>query len=382
MDAEVVIVGAGSAGLQAARNLIEKAGITPLIVEEHKKVGFPEHCTGLVSLNGIREALRLRPEAVSVNYLRGAHIVSPSGYRVTVKRSSPVAAVLDRPLYEQTLLELVSSQARVLLGVRATVKGGALEVNGALLRPRLVVDASGLRSLRARHPELSNRILPALQYDVRVRETGSEHAYIFLGSEFSEGLFAWAVPLSGDVYRVGLASMGNVLERLEHLLKRIPELSKGEVVPLSRLKVLGGAVYTGGLVEQQAGNVVFVGDSAGQTKPTTGGGLVYHSLASAFLAEAVKLSRVELYEKRVMGSIGREIRAQKILRDVLNALGDRGLDRLILAVRESGGEELISRYGDMDLQSPLIPRLGLKMLAKNPSIFLDLLRAILHFLIA
>ena len=47
---DVIIVGAGPVGLYAAR-LCEQAGMDFLVIEEHKNIGKPVHCSGLVSRN-------------------------------------------------------------------------------------------------------------------------------------------------------------------------------------------------------------------------------------------------------------------------------------------------------------------------------------------
>ncbi|MEM0121448.1 MAG: NAD(P)-binding protein, partial [Thermoprotei archaeon] len=50
---DIFIVGGGPAGLLAAAKLSE-AGFRVTLFEEHVKVGFPEHCTGIVRDDFIR----------------------------------------------------------------------------------------------------------------------------------------------------------------------------------------------------------------------------------------------------------------------------------------------------------------------------------------
>ncbi|QOJ79541.1 NAD(P)/FAD-dependent oxidoreductase [Infirmifilum lucidum] len=382
-DYDVIVLGGGSAGLQSARSILEKAGgFSVLVIEEDRRVGFPEHCTGLVSLKGVSTFLRLNHWQIAVNYVRGAHIMSPSGTRVTVEKKSSVAAVINRPLYEQKLYDIVSRRADILLGVKATTDGRSVKAGSKRLVARYIVDARGLKSLSSRHPQARRWILPALQYDVRVESTDSEYVYIFLGSKFSQGFFAWAVPLGDDVFRIGLASENLVLTRMKYLLRRMGELTRGSLRPKDVRKVIGGAVYTGGLREHVKGTVLYVGDSAGQTKPTTGGGLVYHSRASILLAKALERGEPEAYARDVKRTLGLEILGQLALRRIFNRMSDSELDYMLASIKEIEGEEIISTYGDMDTQTKVILRVGMELLRKKPLFYTRLLLSIVSSIIS
>ena len=59
---DIIIIGGSANGGQAALSAINK-GVSVAVIEEHKKIGLPEHCSGLFSYWGLNELRDLR-----VNY--------------------------------------------------------------------------------------------------------------------------------------------------------------------------------------------------------------------------------------------------------------------------------------------------------------------------
>lgn len=205
--------------------------------------------------------------------------------------------------------------------------------------------------------------------------------FTFFLIPFFDRLFAWIVPLTEDTVRIGLASRGNVKKRLDSMLKE--DLVKGLIKPIKVEKVLGGAVYTGGtvypLVEE---TTAYIGDSAGQTKPTTGGGLVYLSRAAKYLAEAIVGGDLKMYERLWKKNMNREIKIQITLRVFLNNLQDKQLDRLFKTLKEIDVEDILRREGDMDFQSQIVKKVGLKILYKDPILAALLLKHLLGGFVA
>jgi Dehydrogenases (flavoproteins) len=219
--------------------------------------------------------------------------------------------------------------------------------------------------------------LPALQYDIKVKDNIgiAHHVLIFMGEKFSNGLFAWAIPLGDETYKVGVATKGRTLVRMKYVLKTLERIG---ITPLHVIKTYGGTVYTGGLVKHLLrGDLLYIGDSAGQTKPTTGGGLVYLSIAARLLASALIRNDPTLYEKNVRATLGHETSLQFALRKALNNLSDPELDEIFRTVKEMHGEELISRIGSMDRQAFLIREIGFKYLFERPSLVFKLLFKVL-----
>ncbi|MEM1884804.1 MAG: NAD(P)/FAD-dependent oxidoreductase, partial [Candidatus Jordarchaeales archaeon] len=295
MRCDVVVVGCGPAGSLASLEAAGR-GVRVLVLEEHGTIGEPDHCAGLVSVNGLK-ALGLKvPEECVLNEVYGARFVSPSGEEVIVRRREPQAVVLDRRAFDKWLASIAQDVGvQIMLGRRVTAvsvgrRGAVVSAGGGFeVCCEVVVDAEGCRGRIARAaglPRPRGRI-PAVQYELSGVCVDEELVELHFGSDLAPGFFAWVIPVEGGV-RVGLGAYSRPGERLRRFIKR-RGFSGARVV-----RRMAGVIITGGPVGRTcSGRLLVVGDAAGQVKPTTGGGVVTGGICSKIAgrvaAEAVLL---------------------------------------------------------------------------------------------
>src|SRR5690242_3918909 len=145
MQRDVIVVGGGPAGLYAAWRMAT-AGYSVLVCEEHRAIGVPVHCTGVLSAVTFDEFSV--PRDVILNPLDAVRFVSPSGLQVRYTPPRAEAVVIDRVRFDQRLAD----QARAAgvefhFGTRITaLDASAREVNacgeGLTVRARLAMVAT------------------------------------------------------------------------------------------------------------------------------------------------------------------------------------------------------------------------------------------------
>jgi digeranylgeranylglycerophospholipid reductase len=373
LDTEILVIGAGPAGLIAAREAAaRKAEVT--VLEEHTEVGQPCHCAGLVSIEGLK-SLNLPTQGPYIqNKVKGARFFSPSGLTFTVKKDKPVACVISRHAFDQFLAQQASAAGvHIRLGEKA--KSVLREKTRVVIQgeknsftAKIAIDAEGVasRMLKAAGLEPVNKsaLLPGVQYDLEGASVDPNYVEVHTGKKVAPSFYAWVIPLSRDTVRVGLGcKVANPHERLEAFVNT----RFGNKESLEKLDTRSGLIVTCGPVKKSyADRLLAVGDAAGQVKPTTGGGVILGGICAAIAgevaAEAVarddySASFLERYEERWRKQLSHDFRMMLLARRVMNRLSDRAIDKMFKAVIDENLQALLSAEGDMDFQSGVLLRL-------------------------
>jgi len=129
------------------------------------------------------------------------------------------------------------------------------------------------------------RWLVGVQVDARGR--GASEVLVVINRSISSSFFAWVVPISDGVYRVGLADRCCVFDKLRKLLKVLG------MEPVSEF--FGGRVWLGPpSTKPIIGRLILAGDAAAPNKPLTGGGITLAYLTGKAAAKAVTSHSNEL----------------------------------------------------------------------------------------
>jgi len=262
----VCVVGGGPAGLLAACKLSE-AGFDVTLYEEHKTVGYPEHCTGIVRSDFLSMSGYSDLESLELSRYKGGRVVM-EGREFSIDTGTVKAVMIDRPAYEAKLAEIAaSSGVRIRLGSRVDILFHAgkpvIRTSEGLEIPDMVIGARGPWY----NPAL--RVLPGLQARVRLQERVDPSSVTVFFSRGLPGFFGWLAPYSEGRYaKLGLAATTKNLRAL------LPEIARMSGVKHELLGYFGGRVVVGGVYTNGSSpGYVPVGDEAGLVKPLTGGGL-------------------------------------------------------------------------------------------------------------
>jgi geranylgeranyl reductase family protein len=388
---DIVTVGAGVAGCEAALEA-GKNNARVLLLEEHPQVGLPSHCSGVVSISGLKLLGLEAHSSFSQKLIHGGRFFPPHGESIEVRKKDPVALILNRMKLDQFLAkQAVAAGVELRAKTRAskferTADGDVLTLaDGSKVASKVVIDASGAGS---RLPEQAGlqapdwgQILPGMQYELVDMKEQGDLVELFFGSKRAPGFFAWSIPTGKNSARVGLASKkGNVKKFLDDLLK--DQWPKATIDTTKS----GSVLVAGPVARCWSPGFIMVGDSAGQVKQTTGGGIVIGGycgkLAGIAAASAASHNGVEAdrflrnYDSQWREKFGSDLRKMGLARKLFAGLSDETLDRLFSVLRDN--VSLIEEEGDMDFQGKIITRIlkKRKVATLLPRVAADAVKAI------
>lgn len=365
---DVVLIGAGPAGLHAARLLGERA-LDVVVLEEHEAVGRPVHCTGILAAAAFDEFDL--PTAAILNPLETARFTSPGGRTVSYRSPTIEAVVVDRAAFDAHLAaRAVAAGARLrcrtrVRGVHIAADGVTVDVDrGQPVRARACVLACGARYALHRTLGLDR---PGLLLHTAQAELPAAHpgdVELYFGSAIAPKGFAWAVPVTrGDrsYARIGVMCDGPAADYFARMVRRVAATwgLDDRVVAAPRLKALPltAAARTYG------DRLLVVGDAAGIVKPTTGGGIYYSlssaALAAGILADALRgddlgAAALSVYERRWRELFETELTTQLELRNIAQRMSDEDIDDLFALAQTDGIRSLVQRTATFNRHRALI----------------------------
>ncbi|MEM0240785.1 MAG: NAD(P)/FAD-dependent oxidoreductase [Candidatus Nezhaarchaeales archaeon] len=325
---DVAVIGGGPSGLSAAWSAASH-GLDVAVFEEHEEVGRPRHCAGLVSGEGLKLiGMPCKNEYVE-NKVDKA-IIAIDNFCFEVRKVGEPIYVLNREVFDKAMADRATDRgAKILLG--SQVKKVEIKDEGYIVKTRqssylckIVIDGEGAVSRLASAMGLRGPMLkmPALQVEYKVKAPLENEVFVILGDEWAPGFFSWAIPTGDHGLRIGLAAVsGNCSALLKRITKRHPLMSKilrDGIVS----RIYGGTIVIGPPERTHIGNFMVVGDAAGQTKPLTGGGVVYGALCGSLagiIASKVIDGKADatLYERIWRRILGLEEKLGLLLRKTL-----------------------------------------------------------------
>lgn len=351
---DVLVVGGGPAGNQTALSLARN-GHSVTVVDHRTELG-DKLCTGIVGREcAERYAV---PSDLVYRRERGATVVSPNGRTVRIEREDEQALVIDRARFVASIADRArDAGANYMLGCRvsslsvgdrrvvattvANHARGAMKPNEPI-QARAVVIASGFNSLLPAMVGLASAAPAALAAQVQLRGDGLDSVKVLAHRHMPQGFFGWVVPTTPGRALAGVFGRGRPRAALVSMLDGLR--AEGAAFELEGQPRAWGVPVRPAAVSYAA-RVLLVGDVAGHTKPTTGGG-IYYSLRCADLAgdvlhaalvdDDLSARALRPYEERWKGMLGRELRLGYLARRIYEQLGAREVDSLLFLTASNG----------------------------------------------
>ncbi len=357
---DVIIIGGGPAGSRVAYKLAEM-GHKVMVIERKPRVGEQVCCTGVIGQECV-QTFSIKDNVI-LRKLNSAKLFSPSGHMLRLRREETQACVLDRAAFDMAMarqsedkgveyvlgtlaedIEITKHEVKIHISHQG-------EESNFMARAAVITNGFGSRlTERSGLGKISDFVIGA---QAEVETKGVDETEVYFGSKLAPGFFAWLVPTSTRMARVGLMSRQNPKEYLIKFIALL--LAQGKLVS-SEVEASYGVIPLKPLARTYDERLLVTGDAAGQVKPTSGGG-IYYSLLCADLAadtlhQAMKdddlsARRLAKYEQRWQKLLGQELKIGYWARRLFECLNDKQIDRAFDIVEAKGIDKALLNAEDI-----------------------------------
>jgi digeranylgeranylglycerophospholipid reductase len=307
-DYDIIVVGAGPAGSIAARFAAEQ-GVSVLMLEKDRDVGYPVRCGEAISKAGVEEFIPSDEKWITA-HINKFSLNSPDGTEAVVEFED-AGYVLERRIFDYELAKTAAKAGTEIL-TRAYVNGLIVENNKVSgvkyeyrgeqkeIRAKIVIGADGVESRVGRWAGLKTHI-DFRDMECCVQITASninlDHntLYFYFGQDYAPGGYFWIFPKGDNIANIGLGVSGMVGKKRSALSYLTDFMTKNYPEAPILTSIAGGVPSTVTLEKISAPGVMLAGDAARQVNPLSGGGIasgmIGGSIAGKIAGEAVKMNK-------------------------------------------------------------------------------------------
>ncbi len=355
MEVDVLVVGGGPAGSTTAR-FCAGQGLEVVMIDRRKEIGYPVQCGEL--LPHTEEMYSIFPKSDHLEELFTIDRSTVAGESDTIVFVSPggreyrtefLSHILDRRAFDKWLVGLALDAGATLRTSTSfiSVEGDVVRTDHGDIRAKVVVGADGPSSRVARSAGLSSGRLLYPAATCQAEGTFDSEVKMFFGG-LAPGGYAWIIPKDKGA-NIGVGFNPGMCDcRPSELLRQFIS-DRGF---MCRDTTLGMVPMQGPLPRTVNGRILLVGDAAGHTMATNGGGIPTAMIAgraagdviSSHLREGSPLSDYEArWRKCLEAPLVNALKTRRLadrffgndflLGLAMAVLGRRGLDRAIRCKR-------------------------------------------------
>lgn len=345
----IAIVGGSIAGLHAAKYMLDR-GLHGIELFE-KKSCFGERiiCAGGIASYMIRKTGINIPKDFIASKVSRVVFYSPSFDYADLKLEKEYGYVLWRDKWEKWLGDEISADCKVYFK----------SPNPILKGYDFIVGCDGLtgvtRTLLGLKPPSVNDIHIAIQAVASTRRVPDDAISMFFGTAVAEKGYAWAFPIGGSEFRIGLGVPLSLSRKLISSFNYLVSRLDAKLLDKPMVKMIPTAPPQESLVY---GNFILVGDAGLQTDPATGGGIGNAIIGAMCAAEAISKGKIQLYDRLWRARLYRRNKFRYGLKQVLYELDNSDFEKLIdllkdfKPISESIGAALFHLIIELALKEP------------------------------
>lgn len=377
---DIIVVGAGPAGSTAAM-FAAAEGVSVLVLEKDRDIGYPVRCGEAVSKAGIEEFLISDKKFIS-SVIDKFCMIAPDGTEVVLPLSE-MGYILDRKIFDLELAKmalqkgadiLTKAYVNGLLFDNDSVNGVKFEYEGEIkeVKAKVVIAADGVESRVGRWAGIKTYtdfrdMESCVQITAaNINDKNENTCYFYFGKKYAPEGYFWLFPKGKGIANIGLGVSGMIGKKKsansflnDYMFENYPNAS-------ILTKVAGGVPSTLTLEKIAVPGLIIVGDAARQVNPLSGGGIVSGmiggSIGGNFAAKSVLTNNPELllkYEEAWHNRLGKRHETfNRIKKGIYNFSDDKF-------------NNIAKSFVKVPLEKRTLGNLFKTALVNNPSLLID-----------
>jgi digeranylgeranylglycerophospholipid reductase len=380
MECDVLVVGAGPAGLGAAITS-SKRGLKTILVEKSSEIGYPVKSSAFTWEEVMEDWIL--PDEVMYQWMDSFYIYSsPSKREVEINFGKIIGGTLNFHLFLQELaFQAIRHGSEIIIGegVSEPILDGdfvcGVKTDKEEIMAKIVIDCSGPSAVIGKKagliPETEKGIEGiGFEYEMLNYKVRNQNAIdIYVGESIVPVGYAWVFPTGKDRARVGVSTVFGIAGESEEKgmnIEYYENLFLSEHSPIyERVKEAqpfeihtGESPMTGMLEKPYANGLLVVGDAASQNSVLLGEGIRYAlefgkmAAETAFVAiNSGDLSEdcLKQYKEKCFESVCEKF---EVASDLLMVPTDEYWESLVdglISLKEKGNLELVLKYLKTDM---------------------------------
>ncbi len=377
---DIIVVGAGPAGSMAAKFAAEK-GVSVLMLEKDRDVGYPVRCGEAVSKAGIEEFITPDDKFIATTIDKFC-MIAPDGTEVILPLDQ-LGYVLERRIFDYELAKqaanagaeiLTRAYVNGLLFDNNRVSGVTFEYQGKQerIKAKIVIAADGVESRVGRWAGIKTHVdfrdmESCVQITASNIDVNQNTCYFYFGKNVAPEGYFWIFPKGNSSANIGLGVSGTIGKKKSAQSFLNDFMNKHYPNKPILTQVAGGVPSVVTLEKISAPGIIIVGDAARQVNPLSGGGIVSGmiggKIGGSIAADAVKSNNLDYlltYDKAWYDRLGKR---HEIFDRIKNA---------IYGFSDEKFNSIAHSFNKIPLEKRTLGKLFRTALINNPSILIDI----------
>lgn len=312
---DIIIIGAGPAGLNAGRTLLENGCTDVLLLDKTSPWDHPVPCAEGVGRLGFYESGPIAPEWIRQE-IKTATFHAPNGSTISYTDKNG-GFIIDRSKMQQDIAESLGSggitcnfSCRVQ-SITPPEKGvrTVITADGKTCRGRIIIDASGPINCFGKDEAIAAKpgdLEPAYFVWAENITVASDHVHIYAGQQIAPGGYAWVFPRGEGGVNIGIV-LGRSFARKRNIRTLLDSFIAANFPEVKIRQRFAGSIPCGHKRQLPIALSGFIkaGDAACAVNPISRAG-ISEALLSGSLAGTAALCMLKASGRRRLNSCARQ----------------------------------------------------------------------------